>query len=110
MLYVKDAARAMIELAAATLEQIRTINYLVTGMEPVPTAGELAELVRDRVPGAQIDFAPDPELQALLDQMVRPIDDRNARAEWGWQPAYGLEAMIDDFLWELREHPQRYAA
>jgi len=110
LLYVKDAARAMIELAAAPMDQIRTINYLVTGMEPVPTAGEWAELVRDRVPTARIDFAPDAELQALLDEMVRPIDDRNARAEWGWQPAYGLEAMVDDFLLELRQHPQRYAA
>jgi threonine 3-dehydrogenase len=110
LLYVKDAARAMIELAAAPLKQIRTINYLVTGMEPVPTAGQLAELVQDRVPTARIDFAPDAELQALLDQAVRPIDDRNARAEWGWQPAYGLEAMVDDFLLELRQHPQRYAA
>ena len=60
VLYIKDAARAMVELAAAPREQIRTINYLVTGLEPVPTAKELAELVRDRVPGAQIDFAPDP--------------------------------------------------
>jgi len=97
-------------LAAAPLEQIRTINYLVTGMEPIPTAGELVELVRDRVPTARIDFAPDPELQGLLDQAVRPIDDHNARAEWGWQPAYGLEAMVDDFLLELRQHPQRYTA
>ena len=63
-----------------------------------------------RGPTARIDFAPDAELQALLDQAVRPIDDRNARAEWGWQPAYGLEAMVDDFMLELRQHPQRYAA
>jgi len=110
VLYIKDAARAMIELAAAPREQIQTINYLATGTEPVPTAGELADLVRDHVPGAQIAFAPDLELQVLLDQMVRPIDDRNAHAEWGWEPAYGLEAMVDDFLQELRQHPQRYAA
>ena len=110
VLYIKDAARAMIELAAAPREQIQTINYLATGTEPVPTAGELADLVRDRVPGAQIAFAPDLERQVLLDQMVRPIDDRNAHAEWGWEPAYGLEAMVDDFLQELRQHPHRYAA
>ena len=110
VLYVKDAARAMIELAAAPRERIRTINYLVTGTEPMPTAGELAELVRDRVPGARIDFAPDSGLQALLDEMVRPIDDGKARAEWGWRPDYGLEAMVDDFLQELRLHPQRDTA
>jgi len=67
-------------------------------------------LVRDRVPGAQIGFAPDAGMQHILDQMVRPIDDSKARAEWGWRPAYGLAAMVDDFLMELRQHPQRYAA
>ena len=61
VLYVKDAARAMVELAAAPEEQIRTINYLVTGTQPAPTAGELVDLIRGRVPAAQIDFAPDPE-------------------------------------------------
>jgi threonine 3-dehydrogenase len=110
VLYVKDAARAMVELAAAPEEQIRTINYLVTGTKPAPTAGELVDLIRGRVPAAQIDFAPDPELQALVGQLGRPIEDRSARSEWGWQPAYGLEAMVDDFLQELRQHPERYAS
>jgi nucleoside-diphosphate-sugar epimerase len=26
------------------------------------------------------------------------IDDSFARAEWGWEPSFGLDAMIDDFL------------
>jgi hypothetical protein len=70
----------------------------------------LAELLRDHVPDAQIDFAPYPEVQQWLDQAVRPIDDRNARAEWGRRPASGLEAMVDGVLQELRLHPQRYGA
>ena len=36
-----------------------------------------------------------------------PLDDRNARQEWGWEPMYTLEHMVEDFLDELRTHPQR---
>jgi nucleoside-diphosphate-sugar epimerase len=70
----------------------------------------LVDLIRSRVPAAQIDFAPDPELQALVGQLGRPVDDRNARSEWGWHPVYDPEAMVDDFLQELRQHPYRYTA
>jgi nucleoside-diphosphate-sugar epimerase len=77
-------------------------------MVPVSSAGELVALVRTRVPGAQIEFRPDPALQRLLDPMARPVADDNARTEWGWRPVYGLEEMVDDFLQELRLHPKRY--
>jgi len=26
---------------------------------------------------------------------------------WHWQPTYGLEAIVDDFLADLRDHPER---
>jgi nucleoside-diphosphate-sugar epimerase len=77
-------------------------------VDPVPSAGELADLVRARVPGARIEFRPEPALQQLVDQLLRPMTDRPARAEWGWEPAYSLERMVDDFLEELGHHPQRY--
>jgi threonine 3-dehydrogenase len=101
ILYLKDAARALVELAAAPPERIQTVMYLVGGPTPVPSAGELVALIRSRVPGAEIDFRPDPALQRLLDPLARPIVDDEARAEWGWQPRYNLEPMLDDFLREF---------
>ena len=108
VLYLKDAARALVELAAAPRERIRTAVYLVGGPTPAPSAGELATLVRMRVAGTRIEFRPDPALQRLVDPVARAIADDEARAEWGWQPRYGLEAMIDEFLREMRLHPERY--
>jgi threonine 3-dehydrogenase len=108
VLYLKDAARAIVELAAAPAERIATVTYLLAGVDPAPSAGELADLVRARVPGARIDFRPDPALQQLLDQLLHPLTDRLAHTEWGWEPAYSLEGMVDDTLDELRRHPQRY--
>ena len=106
VLYFKDIARATVELADAPAAAVQMVNYLLGG--PMPSAGELAEMVEDRVPSARISFAVDPERQALLDHAVKPIDDRFARREWGWKAAYGLEEMVDDFLRELRDNPQRY--
>jgi threonine 3-dehydrogenase len=109
VLYFKDAARAMVMLSEAPVERIKTINYLLAGVEPTPSAEDLAAMVRDKIPTANIDFQIDGEIQALLDKMLKPIVDTNAQREWNWRPEYGLEEMVDDFLLELRENPQRYA-
>lgn len=109
ILYYKEAAQAMIQLGQAPLENIKTVNYLVDGVKPTPTAAELAEIVRVKVPEAQIDFEPNPALQQMLDALLRPLDDGRARAEWGWQPHYDAQAMVDDFLQEMKNHPERYA-
>ena len=106
VLYFKDVARATVELASASPENIETINYLLGGA--MPSAGELVDMGTKKLPEARIDFDVDEERQALLEHAVRPIDDRFARKEWGWQATYGLEEMVDDFLLEVQEHPQRY--
>jgi nucleoside-diphosphate-sugar epimerase len=49
-----------------------------------------------------------PILQPAIEQVARPLDDRPARTEWSWEPAYDQEAIVDDFLAELREHPEWY--
>ena len=108
VMYYKDAARAMIQLGEAPVEEIETVNYLVDGVKPTPTAGQLAEIVRSRIPEAQISFEPNAILQPAIDQAIRPLDDRRARAEWSWEPAYDQEAIVDDFLAEWRDHPERY--
>jgi nucleoside-diphosphate-sugar epimerase len=104
MVYYRDGARAIIDLGNAPLESIKTVTYLVDGVKPTPSMGELAVAVRAKIPDAQIEFVPDESLQALLDQLLHPLDDSRARSEWGWQPVYDGSAMIDDFLRAL-PHP-----
>ncbi len=95
LMWYQDAARAAVELAAAPMESIRSINYLVDGPRPTPSAGELADAVRLRIPGAEISFDPDPDSMGPRD--VR-LDDRAAREEWGWEPRFGVDAMIDGII------------
>jgi len=108
VIYFKDAAQAIVRLGQAPLESIKTVNYLVAGVSPIASAGELAEIVRAKVPGADIRFEPDLELQAIVDRLLLPLDDSNARKEWGWHCEYNQERIVDDFLEELKLNSQRY--
>ncbi len=81
MLYFKDAALAIVALAQASAERMKTVNYLVAGPTPIPSASELVDVVRRKIPEARIDFKVDEEIQSLLDNFLKPIDDRCAREE-----------------------------
>lgn len=105
VMYIKEAAEASLQLAAAPLERIETVNYVVDGAKPTPSAGELAAAVRAEIPNARIEFESDPEIQPWIDSVVRPLDDSRARAEWGWQPTWDLAGMVRDFLAEVRDRP-----
>lgn len=107
IMYIRDAARALVMLSDAPKESIETVMYLLAGITPTPSAAELADVVRARIPDAQIDFKPDMQIQRTLD-MLRPLDDSNARREWAWKPNYDLEQTVVDFLSELRQNSKRY--
>ncbi len=98
LVHVEDAARALIMLAQAPIDRIQTLCYLIDGLDPVPSAGEMANLVRARIEGARIEFIPNPQWQALLGLNALPVDDSPARKEWNWRPEYRTyEAIIDSF-------------
>jgi threonine 3-dehydrogenase len=63
-----------------------------------PTAAEIADAVRQRLPGARIDFTPEASVADLIDSWPQQFDDSPARQDWGWRPAYGLDGLADDFL------------
>ncbi|MGQ9858066.1 MAG: NAD-dependent epimerase/dehydratase family protein [Thermodesulfobacteriota bacterium] len=109
VMYFKDAARAIVMLGDAPKESIKMVNYVVAGPTPAASAQELVDMVRARVPGARIDFQVDEEKQAIIDRLILPLDDSTARNEWGWRPDYEQERIVEDFLEELRAHPERYA-
>jgi nucleoside-diphosphate-sugar epimerase len=98
-----------VELGRTPLDNIKSVNYLLAGIDPIASAGELADMVRTRIPAAQIDFQPNPALQPIFDKLTVRFDDRRAREEWSWAPHYTQEQIVVDFLSEMRLHPHRYA-
>jgi nucleoside-diphosphate-sugar epimerase len=108
-LYCKDAARALIALSRAEPERIRTRIYNIAGISPAYSAQELVEVVERRIPGARLTFRPNPLVLELLRELgVLQISDECARTEWGWQPAYPLEAMVGDFIADFERHRTHY--
>ena len=104
IIYIREAAEAIVKLAAAPTNRIQTVVYLIAGTTPTPTAQQLADAIRARLPHANLDFHPDPAIQAIHDarRALASIDDTNARREWHWRPTYDLARIVDKMVNELR--------
>lgn len=103
VMYITEAAAATVQMARAPLENIKMVNYLVDGAKPTPTAGDIADAVRVKIPNAIIDFVPDPT-KPMLHGRSQTIDDSCARNEWGWEPTHNLDRMVDEFLASLKNN------
>jgi nucleoside-diphosphate-sugar epimerase len=61
----------------------------------------LARSIAKHVPGFTIAYQVDSLRQSIADSWPNSLDDSAARAEWGWQPQYDLETMVEDMLRNL---------
>jgi nucleoside-diphosphate-sugar epimerase len=108
-LYYKDAAMALRMLSAADPSRIETRIYNIAGITPPYSAGELAEVIENRIPGAKLSFNPDPVVVGLLRELgTLKISDECARKEWGWQLAYPLVKLVEDFIREFEQNRKFY--
>jgi nucleoside-diphosphate-sugar epimerase len=99
IMHIQDAARAFLELAQAPLAQLKTVNYIVLGPVPFPTAQELVDTVKAKMPWAKLDFQVNEKISKVIESLTaRPFEDRYARQEWGWQHRYSVEDIVDQFL------------
>jgi nucleoside-diphosphate-sugar epimerase len=102
-LYVKDAVQGLIGLKQAREEKLKRRMYNLHGL--APSAGQMAEAVARHIPQAGIAFKPVPGAADFARLWPDRLDDSRAREEWGWQPHYDLDAIIEDFIQEIKEHP-----
>ena len=100
MMYMADAIRATLQLMAAPKEQL-TIreSYNLSALSFTPA--ELAAEIKKHLP-LQVFYRPD-HRQAIADSWPQSINDRQARSDWGWQPAYDLEKMVTEMIGELKK-------
>ncbi|HIJ90439.1 MAG: NAD-dependent epimerase/dehydratase family protein [Desulfobulbaceae bacterium] len=97
MMYMPDAIRAAMEIMEAEPGRLRHRNaYNLTAMSFAPE--ELAAEISLHIPGFTISYQPDPVRQAIADSWPNSLDDSAARADWGWQPRFGLAEMTAEML------------
>ena len=101
MMYMPDCIKATLDLAEADFDKlVHHSDFNVAAMSF--DVKELADSIKKHLPDFSIDYAPD-HRQAIADSWPNSIDDSCARDEWGWQPAWDLEAMTEDMLEKLEE-------
>ncbi len=102
VLYIRDAARSLMDIAAADNASLTHRCYNLHGF--VVTAQELADAIRRHVPDAQVSFDPDDQITTFIRSIPQKLDDRLARTDWGWQPVFNLDEAVADFVKTTR-HP-----
>ena len=101
MMYMPDAIAALIALMEADPSKLVHRNsFNVTAMNFTPT--ELTAEIRKHIPAFEIRYEIDAVRQGIADSWPHSLDCSAARAEWGFSPRYGLEAMVEDMLTKLR--------
>lgn len=102
MMYMPDALKAAVDIMEAAPESLEHRNaFNVTAMSFAPE--HIYAEIKKIIPEFIMDYEIDPLRQAIADSWPNRMDDRAARAEWGWKPEYDLASMVDDMIEKLSE-------
>jgi len=102
MLYMPDALSAVVKLMEADPSKLVHRNsFNITSMSFCPR--ELFAAIQKRIPSATFEYKVDPVKADISASWPNKMDDSCARAEWGWEPKWGLDEMVDDMLEAIAE-------
>ncbi len=97
MLYMPDALNACTQLMDADASKlIHRNSFNVTAMSFSPK--ELFAAISKRFPHAKFSYQVDPVKDKISASWPDNLDDNCARDEWGWNPLWGMDKMIDDMI------------
>jgi threonine 3-dehydrogenase len=91
-----DAVDALMALAEAPRDRLTLTAYNVRAF--APTADEVRQEVLRAFPDAEVTFDVDSKRQGILDSWPGDTDDRAARHDWGFSPAYDFDRAVRDYL------------
>jgi nucleoside-diphosphate-sugar epimerase len=91
-----EAIDATLQLASADESKLSRCVYNVSSFSA--TAGEIADLVRESFPDAEITFVADPQRQAIVDSWPADVDSSAANRDWGYRPEQTLRTAFESYL------------
>lgn len=102
MMYMPDALDAAIDLMEADPSKLKHRNcFNITAMSFDPEI--LYANIKKYVPELVMTYDVDPVKKGIAESWPNKMDDSCARAEWGWNPKWDLDAMTQDMLKVIRE-------
>jgi len=100
MLYMPDALHACSQLMEADPSMLKHRNsFNVTAMSFCPA--DLYSDIKKRMPEFEMDYEVNPVMKEIADSWPDSMDDSCARDEWGWNPIWDRQMMVDDMLQKL---------
>ena len=97
MLYMPDALNACTQLMEANPDKlIHRNSFNVTAMSFCPA--DLYADVKKRIPSFTMDYQVNPVMKEIAASWPDSMDDSCARSEWGWNPVWNRQMMVDDML------------
>jgi nucleoside-diphosphate-sugar epimerase len=95
-LTMPDACDALVRLAAAPPDRLSQTTYNVSGFST--SAAWIREVVVAAFPPAGITYKIDVKRQRIVDSWPAEVDDRAARADWGFSPAHDADRAFREYL------------
>ncbi|KAM9766913.1 L-threonine 3-dehydrogenase, mitochondrial-like [Menidia menidia] len=101
MIYIDDCVRATLELLEAPADALIHRTYNLSGLSLTPQ--QLAQSIREELPGLEVSYNVDPVQQAEADGWPTALEDSAARRDWGWKPKYDLPLLVQTMLAHARQ-------
>jgi threonine 3-dehydrogenase len=97
MMYMPDCIKATVDLLEADPARLTHRTYNVTSFSVTPKI--LHAAIQKVIPSFKIQYMNiDPLRQGFADSWPKSLDDSDARRDWKWKEAFGLDAMVKDML------------
>ena len=100
MIYMPDALKAAVDIMEA--DPARLVHRNAFNIASLSFAPETVfAAIKKYKPEFEMTYDVDPLKQSIAESWPDRMDDTCAREEWGWCPAYDLDAMTKDMLEKL---------
>lgn len=102
MMYMPDALDAIVKLMEVDGQLLSHRNaFNITAMTFTPHM--LLTEIKKHLPNFEMDYEIDPLKQSIADSWPNSMDDRCARLEWGFEPKFTMQMMVEDMIQSLRK-------
>ena len=93
---MEDAIEATLAIMAADAKRLTRQVYNIGSFSP--SAGEVAALVREFFPKAEVSFVPDAARQGIVDTWPEAVDDSAAERDWGFRSRFTAQSAFAEVL------------